>query len=102
MIAERFAGHSGVKYLRSLGCERVQFKKQVCNPGLGGLPAKSAQRGEEPTPRTGAAERSSSSRQLRMSARSQARRVCAIFGRGVVRCPFREKTKNVRLLQSHL
>jgi len=41
MIAERFAGHSGVKYLRSLGCERVQFKKQVCNPGLGGLPAKS-------------------------------------------------------------
>ena len=41
MIAERVAGHSGVKYLRSLGCERVQFKNQVCNPELGGLPAKS-------------------------------------------------------------
>jgi len=41
MIAERFAGHSGVKYLRSVGCERVQFKNQVCNPELGGLPAKS-------------------------------------------------------------
>ena len=41
MIAERFAGHSGVKYLRSLGCERVQFKNQVCNPELRGLPAKS-------------------------------------------------------------
>src|SRR6266478_5012261 len=40
MIAARFAGHSGVKYLRSLGCERVQFKNQVCNPELGG-PAKS-------------------------------------------------------------
>ena len=41
MIAERFAGHSGVKYLRSLGCERVQFKNQVCNRELRGLRAKS-------------------------------------------------------------
>ena len=41
MIAERFAGHSGVKYVRSLGCERIQFKNQVCNPELRGLRAKS-------------------------------------------------------------
>jgi hypothetical protein len=41
MIAERFAGHSGVKYVRSLGCERVQFKNQVCHPELRELPAKS-------------------------------------------------------------
>src|SRR6266403_82378 len=41
MIAERFAGHSAVNYVRSLGCERVQFKNQGCNPELRRLPAKS-------------------------------------------------------------
>ena len=89
MIAERFAGHSGVKYLRSLGCERVQFKNQGCNPELGGLPAKSEtlrlNSGVCPGPLTASAAELLDSMAQLLSAESRFRSGVVIVSSGLLR-----------------